>query len=129
MSIGRLFLILIFCLAVFEAGATGEDTAIGYTNVQEAYEALESNPSAKQTEYEGWSIFHIKQDGKYILWSFTPEEHSAHPSAIRREVVSKEGEVFISMSALCHSDQASCDRLIEEFKIINENIKARMRGG
>jgi len=43
--------------------------------------------------------------------------------------VSKEGEVYISMSALCHADQWSCDQLIEEFKLINENIKKRMRGG
>jgi hypothetical protein len=129
MNTARLLVTLIIGLAVFKVGVTGDESAIGYTNVQEAYDALESNPSAKQTEYEGWSIFNIKQDGKYILWSFTPEDHSAHPSAIRREVVSKDGEVFISMSALCHSDQVSCDRLIDEFKVINENIKARMRGG
>jgi len=120
---------LIIGLVVFKVGVAGDESGIGYSNVQEAYDALDSNPSAKLTEYEGWSIFNIKQDGKYILWSFTPEHHSAHSSAIRREVVSRAGEVNISMSALCHADQDSCDQLIEEFKLINENIKKRMRGG
>jgi len=129
MKITPLFMSLIIVLAVFKVGlAGGEESAIGYANVHEAYEALDANPSAKLTEYEGWNIFNIKQDGKYILWSFTPENHSAHPSAIRREVVSKGGEVYISMSALCHADQWSCDQLIDEFKLINENIKKRMRG-
>ena len=128
MKSARLLMILIAGLAVFKAGVAGDESAIGYTNVQDAYDALDSNPSAKLTEYEGWSIFNIKQDDKYILWSFTPEDHSAHPTAIRREVVSKEGEVYISMSALCQADQWSCDQLIEEFKLINENIKERMRG-
>ena len=129
MNTTRLFLTLIIGLAVFKVGVTADETVIGYTNVQEAYDALESNPSAKQTEHEGWSIFNIKQEGKYILWSFTPENHAAHPSAIRREVVSIEGEVYISMSALCQADQWSCDQLIEEFKLINDNIKQRIRGG
>ena len=128
MNTAGLLMTLIIGLVVFKVGVAGDESGIGYSNVQEAYDALDSNPSAKLTEYEGWSIFNIKQDNKYILWSFTPEDHSAHPAAIRREVVSKEGEVYISMSALCHAGKWNCDQLIEEFKLINENIKKRMAG-
>jgi hypothetical protein len=59
---------------------------------------------------------------KYILWSFTPDDHPAHPSAIRREIVKKGDQILIKMDALCNSNQLDCDLLIDQFKKINERI-------
>lgn len=80
------------------------------------------------TEYEGWTIFNQKGDGKYILWSFTPDDHPAHPSAIRREIVKKDDEILIRMDALCNSTQLDCDLLIDQFKKINERISQDWAG-
>ncbi|MFA9418577.1 MAG: molecular chaperone DnaJ [Gammaproteobacteria bacterium] len=126
MKFAQLVLVSIFCLPLSIVWAGDDQSAIGYATVEEAYAALGADPSAALTEYGGWSIFNVKADGKYILWSFTPEKHSAHPSVIRRDIVKKDGEIFINMNALCHAEKASCDTLIEEFRLINENIKNNM---
>lgn len=101
-------------------------SAIGYAAVQEAFEALVADPSAAQSEYEGWTSFKGKVDGKYIIWSFTPEDHPVHPTAVRREIVNKDGEVLISMAVMCHSSRLDCDQLIEQFQQINEDLRRKL---
>jgi hypothetical protein len=45
---------------------------------------------------------------------------------VRREIVKKDGEVYISMDVLCHSSRFDCDQLIEQFKQINQNLQRRL---
>jgi hypothetical protein len=104
----------------------GTDSPIGYDTVQDAFDALSADPAATRSEYEGWTIFKQKSNGKYILWSFTPIDHPVHPTAVRREIVKKDGEVFISMAVLCYSSRFDCDQLIGQFQLINEGIRKRM---
>ncbi|MCP4334357.1 MAG: molecular chaperone DnaJ [Gammaproteobacteria bacterium] len=99
---------------------------IGYETVQDAFDALSADSAATKSEYEGWTLFRQKGDGKYILWSFTPDDHQVHPSAVRRDVVKKNGEVFITMAVLCYSSRFDCDQLIEQFQHINEGIRERL---
>ena len=102
------------------------ESPIGYATVQEAFDALIADPSAVQSEYEGWTSFNQKVDGKYIIWSFTPQDHPVHPTAVRREIVNNDGDVSISMAAMCHSSRFDCDQLIEQFRQINENLKRKL---
>ena len=106
-----------------------ESSPIGYATIEEAFAALKADPGAGMKQHEGWTIFNQKSDGKYILWSFTPEGHPAHPSVVRREVVKKGDEIFIKMDALCDSSQLYCDMLKEQFKSINEHIKRKWATG
>jgi hypothetical protein len=100
-------------------------TPIGYASVQLAFDALSADPDASKSEYEGWTLFKQKADGMYILWSFTPPDHPVHPSAVRREIVKKDDEVFINMAVMCHSSRFDCDQLIEQFQQINARIKQK----
>jgi hypothetical protein len=102
------------------------ESPIGYATVQDAFDALAADPSALQSEYEGWTSFNLKVDGKYLIWSFTPQDHPVHPTAVRREIVNKDGEVLISMAVMCHSSRFDCDQLIEQFRQINENLKRKL---
>ena len=102
------------------------ESPIGYATVQEAFDALVANPSAVQSEYEGWTSFNHKVDGKYIIWSFTPQDHPVHPTTVRREIINNDGEVSISMAVMCHSSRLDCDQLIEQFRQINENLKRKL---
>ena len=126
---------LLLCLLFYQSMAIAQQapdalpeaqSSIGYETVQDAFDALSANPAATKTEYEGWTLFRQKGDGKYILWSFTPDDHPVHPTAVRREVVKKDGEVFITMAVLCYSSRFDCDQLIEQFQRINEGIRQRM---
>ena len=118
-----LFLLALLYLPVSSAQQVAQPSPIGYATIEEAYNALKADSAVSMQEYEGWTIFNQKGEGKYILWSFTPEDHPANPSVIRREVVKKEGEIFIKMDALCTSTQLNCDLLIDQFKDINQRIK------
>ena len=92
------------------------ESPIGYATVQEAFDALVAVPSAVQSEYEGWISFNQKVDGRYIIWSFTPQDHLVHPTAVRREIVNNDGDVSIFMAVMCHSSRFDCDQLIEQFQ-------------
>ncbi len=113
--------VFLFALLYLPA-LVAEPSPIGYATIEEAFNALKADPAVGMKEYEGWTIFNQKGDGKYILWSFTPDNHPAHPSAIRREIVKKDDEILIKMDALCNSNQLNCDLLIDQFKKINERI-------
>jgi len=109
-------------------GAVLNESPIGYASVQEAFDALSADENARQSFYQGWTIFNQKVDGKYIIWSFTPENHPVHPSAVRREVIGKDGQIYIGMGVMCHSSRFDCDQLVEQFKEINRNLKRRLSG-
>ena len=117
-----MFLVALLYLPVSVAQQVTEPSPIGYATIEEAYNALKADSAVGMKEYEGWTIFNQKGDGKYILWSFTPDDHPAHPSAIRREIVKKGDQILIKMDALCYSNQLDCDLLIDQFKNINERI-------
>jgi len=124
-----LFLVALLYLPVLVAQQVAESSPIGYATVEEAFTALQADATATMTSYEGWTIFNKKDEGIYILWSFTPDDHPTHPTVIRREIVKQGDEVFIKMDALCHSSKFDCDQLIEEFERINERIKRNMTSG
>ena len=72
-------------------------------------------------------MVNLQIDGDRILWTFTPEWHSAHPTAVKREVIEKDGKVFIEMSVLCQSSKPECDQLVEQFEQLNDNIRKSMQ--
>ena len=49
-----------------------------------------------------------------------------HPSLVRREVVKNGAEVNITMGVLCHSSRFVCDQFIEQFNLINQNLKRKL---
>jgi hypothetical protein len=108
------------------AKQVAEPSPIGYASIDEAFTALQADPQAVMTEYEGWTIFNQKNEGVYTIWSFTSEDHPTHPTVVRREIVKRDGEVSIKMDALCHSSKLDCDQLIDEFNAINERIKQKL---
>lgn len=98
---------------------------ISYESVQEAFDALSADPELTQSEYQGWTVFSARVEGVYVIWSFTPEGHPVHPSAVKREIVSRDGELLIAMSVLCHSNRPDCDLLVQQYEELNEDIKRR----
>ncbi len=106
--------------------AQDSEKLIPFDTVEQVFDAMEANQDAARTDYGGWIIYNIKNEGSYTLWSITPEDHPANPTAIRRDVVSLDGVVSIQMATLCQAEKASCETLIEEFREINAGIKERL---
>ncbi|HQS00428.1 MULTISPECIES: hypothetical protein [unclassified Polaromonas] len=95
---------------------------IGYPTVQAALEALQAKPGVQiqTTKPDAWTIANEPGD---VQWSFTPSSHSAYPAVVRRAIKMKtDGGIFIEMSALCQAEKAACDKLIADFKELNERI-------
>jgi hypothetical protein len=56
--------------------------------------------------------------------------HPAHPTAVKRVIVkAPNGDISVMMAARCGASKAACDKLIAEFRALNdrmaENIRAR----
>jgi hypothetical protein len=103
-------------------GASGQESGIGYPSVSAALQALKARADVKISIQGAWTIVQVPSEN--ALWSFTPAGHPAHPAAVKRTVVEKEGKVFINMQALCQAAKDACDKLIAEFDELNNRMRA-----
>ena len=85
-------------------------------------DALKNKDGTKTSVQGGWTIIEDQENSNMILWSFTPDSHPAHPVAVKRTVLEKNQSIYIQMKALCQAKKAACDRLMQEFEELNQNI-------
>ena len=109
---------------VYAESSPENHSGIGYKDVSAAYEALSTKEGVVGSNQGGWVIFKDSTDNS--LWSFTPQEHPAYPSTIKRTVVEQEGKLLIDMRALCGAEQSACDDLIREFRKMNEKKESEL---
>ena len=94
---------------------------IGYPTVSAALEALRARTDVAISSQGGWTI--ATDSSRKTFWSFTPPGHPAHPTAVKRTVVEKDGAIFIEMGVLCQSERVACDKLMSEFQALNDTIR------
>ncbi|HET7845693.1 MAG TPA: DUF4019 domain-containing protein [Xanthomonadales bacterium] len=100
-----------------------EAEPIGFKTVAEARAALAKRDGASATTDEfGWTV--VSEDRTQALWSFVPGKHPAFPAVVRRQLVERDGTIFIEMETLCEAKQAACDALEREFEALNARAKA-----
>jgi Protein of unknown function (DUF4019) len=104
--------------------AQAADDEISYPTVAAAFDAVKVLPGIKMSAREGWTI--VEDDRNKTIWSFTPPKHPAHPAAIRRILVTKDGKVGMSLSALCEASKAACDKMMEDFETLNKEVVKTM---
>ena len=104
------------------ASAQTQPSSIGYPTVAAALEALRSQSGSTVSLQGGWSKSSVSHQSR-PLWSFTPANHPAHPAAVKRKIVERDGVVGVHMTALCQAEKAACNRLIEEFQQLNDRIR------
>ncbi|MGJ7606486.1 hypothetical protein ACSFA7_19245 [Variovorax sp. LT1R20] len=106
-------------------GPERKTSVIGYGSVEEAMRALKEKPgsSVTVTKPDSWII--INEPGPLSTqWSFTPAGHYAHPAVVRRAIkIVDNGDVSIETTALCEAQKVSCDKLIGEFRQLNERAR------
>ncbi|MDO6692674.1 molecular chaperone DnaJ [Aliiglaciecola sp. 3_MG-2023] len=95
---------------------------IGYDTVADAIEQLKQKDGTKTSVQGGWTIIEDSQDTSMVLWSFTPDIHPAHPTAVKRKVVERDNKIYIHMTALCQAEKVACDKLMSEFEKLNKQI-------
>ena len=96
--------------------ADDDAAAIGYDSVAATLEALRAEPSAQFREQRGWTVVASRERGDAVEWFFTPADHAAHPAVVKRTAIERDGIGMIDLVALCHAEQAACDRLLDDFR-------------
>ncbi len=107
--------------------AAADEPALGYSSVAGALEALRADPTAQFGEESGWTIVASREGDAPVQWFFTPEGHEAHPAVVKRVGLERDGVGMIDLVALCHAEQAACDRLVDGFSQRHELAVAAAR--
>jgi len=112
-------------IGVSIAAATADEvSSIGYRTVQIAFDDLKDKDGVEISVQGGWTIIQDEGNENLVLWSFTRGSHPAHPAAIKRQIIQRDGRYFIKMDALCQAEKAACDQLMSEFEQLNQRIVA-----
>ena len=96
-----------------------DEAGFPHASVSAALDALLDNREATVTVKANWTSVEEAVDGRPVHWSFTPENHPAHPSAVRRTPIEKDGEIWVKMSWRCEAKPPACDALLLEFRKLN----------
>lgn len=101
--------------------------SIGYPSPAAALAALRAKAGVSFSEQGGWTV--AEERSSATLWSFTPANHPAHPSAVKRQLVDEDGKVNMKMSVSCSAAKAACDALVREFESLNQQMIKAIREG
>lgn len=124
----RTIVIALFVLGSHAALAADDEPApIGQSTVAGVLESLRADPSAQFREQRGWTVVASSERGAPVEWFFTPEGHPAHPAVIKRTAIERDGVGMIDLAALCQTDQAPCDQLLDDFRQQHELAQTAAR--
>lgn len=113
----------------YDAAPEGEpgERGIGYPTVADALEDLRARPDVQLSIQDGWTI--VNDPVSQTLWSFTPPGHPAHPTAVKRTIIERDGNIDMDMRALCQAAKADCDALMREFEALNAAFRESLGDG
>lgn len=109
-----------------QIGYNGKSSGVfGFASVQELLANLRSDTANVVSDVNGdfgvWTIVQSPRD--HSLWSFTPEQHPAHPTVVKRTTVEKDGKIFINTEVSCNAEKLVCDQLVDAFLQLNKKIQ------
>jgi hypothetical protein len=99
---------------------------IGYASVADALAALRRCPGVQISREGDWTI--VSDTATSTVWSFTPPEHPAHPSAVKRSTVLRGGSTYIDMKVRCEASKTACDKLVADFQQLNKRMGESIQG-
>jgi hypothetical protein len=99
-----------------------------FDSTAEAIESLMADPSAAGSVQRGWAVFKRRDGDRTEVWTFTPEDHPAFPSVARRiGCRNADGSWGVRTNLLCQSTKTACDALLQEYLLLDEQIKDSIR--
>ena len=125
---------VLLCAAVLASGTAayaqttpdGARDGIAYASVTETQAALRAKAGVTFSKNGDWTI---ANDTDGAIWSFTPENHYAHPSVGRRRLFKNEGQYYVQTEILCHADKSACDRLRADYQLLDRRMTEAIRAG
>jgi hypothetical protein len=90
---------------------------------------LSQNPAAEISVSKGWTVIQIAGQEPYSIWSFTPENHPAHPAFAKRTIIQDAtGAWHVKTEMSCGASKNECDKLIKEYELLDQQMKAMISG-
>ena len=120
--------LLIILLSLISANVIYADDELGYKGktgkdsetAKETLERLQKDPDVVIANSDGWTI--VTSRSQQTIWSFTPANHPAHLSYVKRKVVERDGSIYIDTSAKCGAEKHICDKLVRDFIELNNRV-------
>lgn len=97
------------------------DAGIGYASPEAALEALRNRPGVALKEQNDWFV--LTDTAASTVWSIATPRHPAHPTAVKRAFIQKDGAVFVKMDVQCGASKAVCDQVVQQFQSLNAGIQ------
>ncbi|MBW8310961.1 MAG: hypothetical protein K0M64_02900 [Rhizobium sp.] len=107
-------------------GGLPESPAINipYESPAAALAAVRAKPGVVTEEHEEWFV--LNDSAESSVWSITKPGHFAHPTVVLRRTYERDGQVFIGMDVKCGSSKRNCDRVVQQFIALNNQIRERL---
>jgi hypothetical protein len=102
-----------------QSAGSAPGAGIPYPTVAAALAALKAKPGVKFDQEDGWTM---AKDTDGANWSFTPNNHYAHPSVGRRSIEQDSGRFFVRTQILCQASKAACDRLHADYALLDKRM-------
>ena len=84
-------------------------------------QALRTRPDIAVSVPDGWTI--AEGGANQTLWSFAPEGNSAYPAAVKPQIKKTKDGIYIDMQIRCEATKEACDKLVIDFRNLNERMK------
>jgi len=122
----RLIAGLIFALAL--PGVSQASDGLGYKgknndglSPEALLEQLKADGETQVREERSWIV--ATSERLQTIWSFPPKNHPAYPSYVKREVVEKDGAIYMETSVRCGAPKPECDKLVQDFIQLNARVQ------
>ncbi len=98
-------------------------STIGYASPEAALAALRAKPGVAIREEQGWIVISDDEGHAHAVWTFTTGAQPAHPAAVKRTIIERDGSIFIEMDVMCGGSKEDCDALVREFQELTERMR------
>lgn len=128
-ALSMLFTAQVYNVAIAQPRSEPASSTAGieYSSVATALTALRSKPSVVFSTNDSWVI--AEERNSRTMWSFTPANHPANPSVGRRRLMEQGGRYFVETSILCEATKAACDKLHEDYQMLDRRMNEAIRSG
>jgi hypothetical protein len=93
---------------------------IGYSSPEAALKILRQKPGVAIREENNWIV--ITDRSENTIWSISAAAHPAHPTAVKRTFVERNGAVYADMKIMCGATKDACDQVVRQFEALNEKL-------
>ena len=93
------------------------------TTVQNVLNQLRDDPKATFSTLKGWNMVKVETEIEVSIYFFTPEQHSAHPTVVRRRIYERDEHVWTETTAICDAAKLTCENLFNEFVRLGNEVQ------